>query len=77
MDKYFLITFILLSLVLWFWTFFDILKSRFKVPFMSTVWLLIVILVPLLGSIVYLILRKKLINNKNRKFQPNFNRNNK
>ena len=44
---------------------------------MSTVWLLIVILVPLLGSIVYLILRKKLINNKNRKFQPNFNRNNK
>ena len=41
---------------------------------MSTVWFLIVILISLLGSIAYLLLRKNLINNKKREFQPNFNK---
>jgi uncharacterized membrane protein len=74
MQQYFFISFGILLVILWFWAFFDILKTRFKIPFLNTVWLLIVVLIPFFGSISYLIFRKKLIKKEKRKFNPSFNR---
>ena len=65
---------IILTIVLWFWAIMDITRSRFKNRTMNTVWLLIVLFFPVLGSIFYFQLRKKLINKEPRKFQPNFNK---
>ncbi|MCD4773948.1 MAG: PLD nuclease N-terminal domain-containing protein [Bacteroidales bacterium] len=63
-----------LTIVLWFWAIIDIVKSRFKNQTMNTVWLLIVLFFPILGSIIYLLLRKKYTTKEVRKFQPNFKR---
>ncbi len=74
METTFILIFIILTTILWFWAIIDIIKSIFKNPTMNTVWLLIVLFFPVLGSIFYFQLRKKLINKEPRKFQPNFNR---
>ncbi|WP_425357621.1 PLD nuclease N-terminal domain-containing protein [Psychroflexus torquis] len=63
-----------MTIALWFWAIIDITRSRFKNPIMNTVCLLVVLFFPALGSILFLILRKKLITKEKRKFQPNFTR---
>jgi len=74
MDRNIIIGLIFIAIALWFWAIIDITRSRFKNPFMNTICLLAVLFFPILGSILYLILRKKLIAKEKRKFQPNFNR---
>mgnify|MGYP005871334019 CR=1 FL=1 len=74
MEKTIIIGFIFLYLGLWFWAIIDISRSRFKSPTMNTVWLIAVLFFPVFGSILYLLLRKKYVTTKRRKFQPNFNR---
>ena len=64
---------IFLIIALWFWAIIDISRSRFKNPTMNTVWLLVVLFFPVIGSILYFLLRKKFVTKKRRKFQPNFN----
>jgi hypothetical protein len=64
----------ILSIGLWFWALIDIAKSRFKNPTMNTVWLLIVLFLPILGSIFYFLLRKKYTTKEKRKFNPNFSK---
>ncbi|MBF8150276.1 PLDc N-terminal domain-containing protein [Winogradskyella sp. F6397] len=71
-----MITLISIAILFWFWAISDITRSRFKNPYMSTVWVLVVLFFPVVGSICYLLLRNKLVTNKRRKFQPKFNRNN-
>nr|WP_289846298.1 PLDc N-terminal domain-containing protein [Winogradskyella psychrotolerans] len=66
--------FIIIAIVFWFWAIFDITRSRFKSPYMSTVWFLAILFLPALGSICYLLLKKKLVKKEPRKFQPKFNR---
>lgn len=39
--------------VLWVWALIDILRSRFSDSTQQIVWLLVVIFVPLIGSILY------------------------
>ncbi|MDX1651567.1 MAG: PLD nuclease N-terminal domain-containing protein [Brumimicrobium sp.] len=63
-----------LAIALWFWAIIDIAKSRFINSTMNTVWLLIVLFFPILGSFFYFILREKYITNQSRKFQPKFNK---
>lgn len=65
---------IILTIGLWFWAMIDIAKSRFKNQSLNTVWLLIVLFFPILGSIFYFQFRKKFTTKEPRKFQPNFNR---
>ena len=72
MDYFMIIGMILLTIGLWFWALIDITKSRFKDQTMKTVWLLVVLFFPILGSIFYFQLRKKLITKELRKFQPDF-----
>lgn len=71
-----IIGFIGLTIILWFWALIDITRSRFKNPTMNTVWLLSVLFFPVLGPILYFLMRKKFVTKEPRKFQPNFNRRN-
>ena len=50
----------ILTIGLWFWALIDIAKSRFKDQTMNTVWLLIVLIFPIVGSIFYFLLRKNI-----------------
>ncbi len=72
MEKILIYGFITLTLVLWIWAIVDILKSHFKEGNMKNVWLAFVILFPIIGSIIYFQFRRKIINRKSRKFEPNF-----
>ena len=69
-----IIGFIILTIGLWFWAILDIIRSRFKNPTMNTIWFLVVLFLPVLGSIFYFQLRKKFVAKESREFQPNFNR---
>ncbi len=64
----------ILTLILNIWAIIDITRSRFKDPTMRTIWLVVVLFFPIVGSILYFQLSKKLINKEPRKFQPKFNR---
>ena len=59
---------------LWFWAIIDITRSRFKNPNMRTVWLIVVLLLPLMGTLIWLFVRKDLVTTEPRKFDPKFNR---
>jgi hypothetical protein len=74
METLLIITFVFLTIGLWFWAIIDIARSRFINPAMNTVWLLAVLFFPVLGSILYSQLKKNFVTNTPRKFQPNFNR---
>jgi len=63
-----------LTVVLWFAAIIDITKSRFKEPYINTISLLIVLFCPVLGSIIYFVVKKHLTTKEPRKFKPNFNR---
>jgi len=52
----------------------DIAKSRFKDQTMNTVWLLIVLFFPIVGSIFYFQLKKKFTTKEKRKFNPDFSK---
>ncbi len=74
METLLIIGFVILTIALWFWAIIDITRSRFKNRNMNTVWLLIILFFPVLGSIFYFQLRKNLVAKEPRKFLPNFNR---
>lgn len=62
-----------LNIALWFWAIKDIASSRFITPGYRTIWLLVVLFFPLVGSIVYFQLKKRFVAPP-RKFSPVFNR---
>ena len=74
MEIFLIIGLSILSIGLWFWALIDIAKSRFKNPTMNTVWLIIVLFFPIIGSIFYFLLRKKYTTKEKRKFNPNFSK---
>ena len=74
MEKILILVLIFTTVGLWFGAIIDISRSRFKNVNLNTIWLLIVLFFPILGSIFYFLKRKKLITKEPRKFQPNFNK---
>ena len=50
----FKILFFIAGFALWLWTIIDVLQSEFKDSNMKLVWMLIVLLMPMLGTILYL-----------------------
>lgn len=54
-----LVLFILVPFVLFIWALADILKSEFKDTNNRIVWLIIVLLVPMFGAILYLVIGRK------------------
>lgn len=50
--------FTVLPLVLLLWALIDIIRSNFKDSTTKLIWIIVVIFVPLVGSILYLVMRK-------------------
>ena len=67
-----MITLTVLTAVLWIWAFADIIRSRFENSAMKILWIILIFIFPILGSIIYFQFGKKLIENQ-RKFNPDFN----
>lgn len=53
-----LLILILLPFVFWLWTLIDCLKSDFK-NYDKIVWILLIILLPIIGALLYLIIGRK------------------
>ncbi len=63
-----------LIILMWFLAIFDITKSKFKKQKSYTIWLLLVLVLPILGSILYFQFKRKFIRFETRKFDPKFNK---
>lgn len=63
--------FLFLGLFISFWSIIDLSKTRLKGTYTNTWFLLLVILIPVFGSIVYFLVKRKLQLPK-RRFAPNF-----
>jgi len=63
----------ILTAILWIWAFVDILKSRFDNPMSNGIWIVLILLFPILGSIIYFQLGKN-YKKDSKKFNPDFSR---
>jgi len=63
-----------LTAVLWIWAFVDIILSRFENSAMKLLWIILIFIFPILGSIIYFQFGKKFLE-QGRKFNPDFNKN--
>ncbi len=63
-----------LFIFFWIWALLDLVSSPFKKTRWKIAWLLIIVAFPLVGSILYLLLRKEFKIQKRRRFQPQFER---
>ena len=72
MEIILIITLCFLTLILVLWALIDIVRSRFIKPNMRTVWLIVVLFVPIIGSILYFQMRKTLTTSETLKFNPKF-----
>lgn len=75
MEKIFVIILSLLGTALSFWALIDIVRSRFKDPKLRTIWLVVILFLPIMGSITYFQIKRNLVTREKRTFHPNFNRN--
>lgn len=62
-----------LSIILWFWAIIDINRSNFKEPKYKGLFLFMVLITPIIGSIIYFQMKKGYVSNNKRKFSLNFN----
>jgi uncharacterized RDD family membrane protein YckC len=53
-----MLLFVLLPIILFIWALIDVLRSDFKDSITKVIWVIVVIFVPLVGPILYLVLRK-------------------
>ena len=74
MEYYLVNVMALLTMVLWFWAIIDISRSGFKDHAMKTVWLIVVLFAPNIGSIFYFRYRNKYATKVKLIFEPQFNR---
>lgn len=65
---------LLLVLGFWLWALLHLSKSHFKNPTYKILWLLAILFFPVIGSILYFMLKKDFITGRKRKFNPNFRR---
>ncbi|MFB6341269.1 PLDc N-terminal domain-containing protein [Saccharicrinis sp. FJH62] len=50
---------IVLSILLWAWAFYDINKSKIQPLHIKMLWMLIILVAPVIGSIIYFQIRHK------------------
>ncbi len=72
MEIILIMTLSFLTLIIVFWALIDIVRSRFINPNMRTVWLVVVLFFPIIGSILYFQMRKTLTTGESLKFNPKF-----
>ncbi|MGW1456514.1 PLDc N-terminal domain-containing protein [Salegentibacter agarivorans] len=70
------IALIILTAILWIWALVDISRSRFENPSMKWLWIILIFIFPILGSLVYFQFGKKYTKDP-KKFNPDFNKNSK
>jgi len=66
-----IITFIILTLVLWIWALVDILKTRFSSPILQVLLICMTFLFPVVGSLVYFQFKDRFTESI-RSFEPAF-----
>ncbi len=67
---------VILALFSWIWALIDISKSKFIMPYGNTLWLFIIIVFPVMGTLIYFLLKKQITTKEKRKFKPKFNKTN-
>ena len=67
-TEFFITAYIVLALVIWVWSLIDLQKTRFDDQRLKITSFLLIIFVPVLGSIAYFLLVKP----KPRQFNPSF-----
>lgn len=60
-----------LTFILWVWALIDLIKTPFKDRHFKTMYLIMILLFPLLGSILYF-MSKRAVKGEKRTFTPNF-----
>jgi hypothetical protein len=60
------------ALVLWVWALLDVVKISFSSPFLRTLFVMLILLFPLIGSIFYFQMKKR-VSVDSREFRPQFN----
>lgn len=63
-----------ISIILWIVAMYDVIQRRLKYLTFNFIWLLIIIMIPFIGPILYLFLRKNMDGYHPRKFNPDFRR---
>ncbi|WP_367182738.1 PLDc N-terminal domain-containing protein [uncultured Christiangramia sp.] len=66
-----IITFIILTLILWIWGMVDILKTRFSSHILQVLLILMIFLFPVIGPVVYFQFKHRFTESK-RSFEPAF-----
>ncbi|WP_432264619.1 PLD nuclease N-terminal domain-containing protein [Autumnicola musiva] len=66
------ILFLILLLIIWSWAITDLLKSRLPNSELKPLWMVIILFFPVIGSLLYFQLKKKMKSDNRRVFQPDF-----
>ncbi len=64
------VTFSALIIIFWIWAVSDILRTRFKDSVMKPLWVLIVLVFPFFGALVYFWVKRHLVMYETREFDP-------
>lgn len=72
MDKYFILATVGIFIIFWIGALLDLTSSTFKKTKWKLGWLLIILFFPLIGSILYFLLKSEFKSKEKRKFNPGF-----
>ena len=59
LELLFITVFVICPIILWIWAIIDLLNSKFSSDTNKIIWALVVLLLPLLGTILYLTIGRK------------------
>jgi len=74
METFLVLAFGILTIALWLWVIIDITRSRRTEPLSMTVWFWLVLFFPVIGSILYFLLKDRWSKRRTREFSPTFNK---
>ncbi|MHA6280603.1 PLDc N-terminal domain-containing protein [Salinimicrobium sp. CAU 1759] len=72
METFFIFGALFIFILFWVWTLLDLIFSTFRKSRWKFAWILVIIFFPVIGSILYFILRKDFQLKRRRTFQPYF-----
>ena len=67
------IVLLVLTSILWIWAFWDIITANRESSSLQWLWIAVILVFPIIGSLLYFISKNKLIGFNTRKFDPKFN----
>ncbi|WP_416384484.1 PLD nuclease N-terminal domain-containing protein [Salinimicrobium sp. HB62] len=72
METFFLLDFVLIFIAFWGWALLDLIFSNFRRSRWKIAWFLVIVFFPVVGSMLYFLLRKDFQLKRGRIFQPYF-----